>query len=269
MDIGLAKRVMSVEHEYLHHPGPLFGLFNSFDQGFPPSFADAVSEISSAISDGHLPLSSNLSHDQKSVTLTQIRIASEIAFDAAKDFKKFKHKFCHLCMDQLAAIHLFTQDTDLETAEVSIYSLINSVLRTKERILVRYVRRYVWLLMTAFGLCPASPVNTLYRGFKGNENLVEEYAVGRVICWLQVSSCLSSADAFCQSTLLGASGERTLLSIELMEKSRARCISQYSASSSETEVIFPPNTRHEASSSLSRTNPDIHRTLPQPSPLSY
>lgn len=132
MKKSLANRILSAEVEPLSHFGPLFGIFNWFDKDSPPAFSDAVKEILTSIRDETIPLSdASGGPDRKSNVITQIEIASEIAFDAAKDMKRFVYKSCLLSVDQIAAIHLFTQEPDLEMMADSVYALINSALSPK------------------------------------------------------------------------------------------------------------------------------------------
>ena len=66
-----------------------------------------------------------------------IQMGREIAIDAARDKKMFTHKDTTPTQSQLAALHLYSQETDLDLGQDSVYALLrlNSILRSSNRAL--------------------------------------------------------------------------------------------------------------------------------------
>jgi hypothetical protein len=74
----------------------------------------------------------------------------DIAIDAARDKKMFTHKDTTLTQSQLAALHLYSQETDLDLGQDSVYELLNSVLRSSNRALVRCIRQFPLVVVDSF-----------------------------------------------------------------------------------------------------------------------
>lgn len=164
----IANRLLSATNEPLRIFGPLSGLFACFDRDSPPSFDDSLEEFLTSIRAGHVPLSDQHGDGRVGNVIEQISRGAELAKNAARDMKMFTHKETLLSLCQLAAIHLYTQETDADRCKDSLYALVNAVLRSENRAMAKHVRKLIWLLMTALRLCPKSDRKTLYRGVKAN-----------------------------------------------------------------------------------------------------
>jgi hypothetical protein len=235
MSVGLANRIRGVGHETLKHLSPLKGLFTSFDS--PPSFKDAIADIVKAVRSGKLDISDKSRRDE---VISQIEIAAVVAFEAAEDMKKFVYKETPLTIDQIAVLHLYSQQTDPDGPD-SLYVLTNAVLRNADRSKVKEIKGFVFLFMTAVKICPKVDSHVVYRGVVGD--IGSQYDTDRIVVWHQTSSCTLSLDVLSNTTFLGTSGARTFFTIELGANTQARRISDFSSFSAEAEVILPPNTR--------------------------
>jgi hypothetical protein len=154
--------VCSVGDETLKHLSPLKGLFTSFHS--LPSFKDAVADIVKAVRSGKLDISDKSRQDE---VISQIEIAAVVAFEAADDMKKFVFKKTPLTIDQIAVLHLYSQQTDPDGPD-SLYALINAVLRNADRSKVKEIKSFVFLFMTAVKICPKVDSHVVYRGVVGD-----------------------------------------------------------------------------------------------------
>jgi hypothetical protein len=260
MSVGLANRVRSVGHETLKHLSPLQGLFASFHS--PPSFKEAVADIEKALQSGKLEISDISRRDE---VIFQTKIAAAAALEAAKKLKNFDHKETLLSIDQIAVLHLYSQQTDPDGPD-SLYALMNAVLRNADRSKVKEIKSFVFLFMTAVKICPQFDSHVVYRGVVGDISGL--YQNNCIVVWHQTSSCTSSLDVLSNPAFLGTSGARTFFTIELGANTQARRISDFSSFSSEAEVILPPNTRFKVllTSSLSNllSAPLLSRIRPIP-----
>ena len=235
LDRGFSNRVQGALKETLSHLSPLGGLFDGMHM---PSFKESVQEIIQGIEGGRISLSSP---DRITVVCNQIRTSALVAEDAADDVKNFSHKDTPLSTDQLAGIHLYTQETDPANGTDSLYAIMNGALRNSDRSQVKWMKKFIYLLLHALSKCPKSNASILYRGVA--LDLKCEYSTGRTVTWHQASSCTSSVDVLSNPLFLGESGPRTIFAITLAPDSRARCISEFSAVRFEDEVLLPPHTR--------------------------
>ena len=99
--------------------------------------------------------------------------------------KDFKYKDTLLSYDQIASIHLYTQETDTLCKD-SFYAILNAVLRGENRSLIEPFCSYIFLLLSGARLCPPSTRKTVNRGVK--KDLSAEFPVGREFIWYQVFS---------------------------------------------------------------------------------
>jgi hypothetical protein len=242
-EASLVNRILSAANEPLRPFGPLGGLFHGFDADKPPSFQESVDEFVAAVRDGLIPLVQSSGPERLEYVLDQIKMGASIAIAAARDMKLFTHKETPLCESQLAAIHMYSQETDMDKGKDSLYAILNNVLRSSNRILAKSIRKIIWLLLTALRLCPKSQRKNLYRGVKAS--IAGDYQKDRIITWYQISSCTGTIEALENPMFLGTKGERTLFGMELMDETRARQIASYSAVGNEDEAVFPPNTCFE------------------------
>ena len=232
---GFSNRVGGAEKEKLSHLGPLSSIFDGMVE---PSFKESVQELLQSIEKGLISLSST---DRIEVVCNQIRASAKVAEEAAEDMKNFSHKDTLLTKDQLAIVHLYTQETDSANRTDSLYAIMNRALRNSDRSQVKWMKKFIFLLMHALRSCPKSKAKTLHRGVA--LDLRREYSAGRIVTWHQASSCTGSIDVLSNPMFLGQSGPRTILAISLAKHSRARRISDFSAVRNEDEVLLPPNTR--------------------------
>jgi len=247
-EASLVNRVLSAANEPLRPFGPLGGLFSSFNVDNPPDFRESVDEFVEAVRHGRIPLSDASGPKRLDDVIKQIEMGRDLAVEAARDMKMFTHKDTPLSQSQLAALHLYSQETDLDMGKDSVYALLNSVLRSSNRALARCIRQFIWLLLTALRLCPKCDRKVLYRGVKGN--IAANYSKDRKITWYQVSSCTGTIEALENPMFLGTSGDRTLFGMELMDQTRARYTAPFSAVANEEEAVFPPNTCFEVHDAL-------------------
>jgi hypothetical protein len=237
----VSNRVLAALKEPLRHLGPLGGLFVGCQESAPVGFRRSTDDLMRAIELEILPLSDATGVNRKQSILRQIDIARQIAEAAAQDMKHFSHRGTPLSEDQLAAIHLYSQETDAERNVDSVYSLLNAALRSEDRSKVKSIKNIIWLFITALRLCPKPDCKVLHRGVRAD--LSAQYENNRIITWHQISSCTSLVEVLENPLFLGKSGERTIISVELNSDTMSRDISTYSSMHDEKEVILPPSTR--------------------------
>jgi hypothetical protein len=237
MSVGLLDRVCGVSLETLEPHSPLNGIFVTFRPDSPPTFKEAIADLLDAIRAGLLDLSNPTRREE---VFCRIEIAAAAAFQMAAETMRFDCKGSLLNRDQMAALHLYSQRTDQKDPD-SLQTLINAVLRNKDRRKVNAIRRFLFLFLTAVEYCPSVENHVVYCGTFGN--ISSQYECDNVVVWHQISSCILSLDMLCSPTFLGTSGARTVFSIELGPNTRARRILDFSSDAAENEVILPPNTR--------------------------
>jgi hypothetical protein len=239
---SISSRVLAGAKEPFRHLGPLQGLFKGESKESPRSFDESFDGFFGAVEDRILTLSdANGGATRHKSVLDQLKVAYMLAKEAGRDIKQFDYPETPLSEDQIAAIHLYSQETDTERNADSAYSLLNAALRSEDRNKVKAVKNLIWLIMSALDACPESESKVLHRGVRAD--LSAQYQDNRIVTWFQFSSCTSTLEALENPMFLGTSGDRTILTVELLGKdTRARCIELYS-SMREKEVILPPNTR--------------------------
>jgi hypothetical protein len=139
--------------------------------------------------------------------------------------------------DEIAAIHLYTQDV--------MYTPLNRALWSEERGAVKPYWGYIRLLQHALFKVPKCEAGTIYRGIKEPYQPITEPAMlakatqsggsGEPEIWWGFSSC--STDLQATKTFLGMEGVRVLYTIE--GGSSARDVRGYSAYPAEAEVLMP------------------------------
>jgi hypothetical protein len=136
----------------------------------------------------------------------------------------------NLTSNESAAIHLYTMQW--EEPNVSLYTLLNSTLRSERREPLRPWFRYLKLVLTALYKLP-SLKSTVWRGVRGN--LSEQYDDDQV--WWGFSSCTESVDVM--ERFVGKSGVRTLFNIECIN---GKAIRAHSFFKKESEILLLPGT---------------------------
>ena len=135
-----------------------------------------------------------------------------------------------LTVNESAAIHLYTMQW--EEPNVSLYTKLNSILRSERRESLRLWFPYLKLVLTAlFKLPPLR--STVWRGVRGN--LSDQYDDDHV--WWGFSSCTENMQTM--EEFVGKSGVRTVFNIECTNGKAIRAHSFYKK---ESEILLMPGT---------------------------
>jgi hypothetical protein len=152
----------------------------------------------------------------------------DIMVDTAK--QNSKKPADGLTSNESSAIHLYTMQW--EEPNVSLYTMLNSTLRSERRETLRPWFRYLKLVLTALYKLP-SLKSTVWRGVRGN--LSDQYDEDQI--WWGFSSCTESVEVMEQ--FVGKSGVRTLFNIECINGKAIRAHSFYKK---ESEILLLPGT---------------------------
>jgi len=136
-----------------------------------------------------------------------------------------------LSTDEVRIINLYTQDSPF-------YRILNARLRNRDRQLLKPYFPVLKLMVGALNKLP--PIDqTVYRGVK--LNLREKYVkkTGKSEIWWSFGSTTERMDVLTNEMFLGEKGERTIFVISSLT---CRDISQYSAISTEKELLLLPGT---------------------------
>jgi hypothetical protein len=152
----------------------------------------------------------------------------DIMVDTAK--RNSKKPADGLTSNESAAIHLYTMQW--EEPSVSLYTTLNSTLRSERREPLRPWFRYLKLILTALYKLP-SLKSVVWRGVRGN--LSDQYDDDQV--WWGFSSCTESVDIM--ERFVGTSGIRTLFNIECIN---GKAIRSHSFFKKESEILLLPGT---------------------------
>jgi TPR repeat protein len=229
-------QVEDTDDGYFSPLGLCFRKFGNIYEREPPfGIAEAVDDIRHAITTGALP-------DLEAEVLDAM-VSHVGAYTSGQSGSLPQG----MTESDYLAILLYT--TDFPDSN-SLYTVLNSQLRQRNRSCVRPFLKYVWLLLKGLTRCPASSVKMVYRGMKGKD-VSGWYQNGKEFEWHQFSSCSSSIDI--QSKFTGTTGPRTLFTIELTT-SRGRDITAFSAYPGECEILLAPNTRFRVTASFDAGN---------------
>jgi len=158
--------------------------------------------------------------------------------------KKLTTNPFNLTEDELAAIHLYTQETPL-------YRILNERLRSEKRQLLTPFFRYMKLLLK--GLYKLPSVSTIvYRGV--TTDLSTNFKENQDIIWWGFTSTSSNIKTLEDATFFGSTGARTMFHVEVVN---GVDISQYSANAQEAEIILFPGTFLEVKGVLKVDNAKI------------
>jgi len=141
-----------------------------------------------------------------------------------------------LNVQEIAALNLYTRQC--------LYSSLNKALREEDRAILKPYFPYLRLVTHALSKLPKWS-GGLFRGVKGVD-LRAQYPPKSTFVWWALTSCTVDGDVLTEPEFMGASGSRTLFSIECHS---GRDISAYSAIPSEREVLLPPGLQFETLSS--------------------
>jgi len=152
------------------------------------------------------------------------------ALDFAAKKKKNRSAFVDLSDEEVAAIHLYTQETPL-------YAILNARLRAEEREGLKPFLPYVKLLLSALYKLP--PVSALvYRGVK--KDLSTEIAKGKAYIWWPFSSTTSSIETLQSEKFLGKKGKRSLFTLHIISGVDIKNFSAFGQT--EKEILLLPGT---------------------------
>jgi hypothetical protein len=152
----------------------------------------------------------------------------------------------NLSPDESAAIMLYT--TEWEPNSDSLYFILNSTLRTEDRVKLKPWFRYLKLLLTALGRLPPIGSRTVYRGIR--LNMEHLYPKGKKFVWWAFSSCTTTIDVLEEEQFFGKTGTRTLFHIEC---NSGRNINGHSYIEKENEVLLLPGIQLEVVACLPQT----------------
>ena len=152
----------------------------------------------------------------------------DIMVDTAK--RNSKKPADGLTSNESAAIHLYTMQW--EEPDVSLYTMLNNILRSERREPLRPWFRYLKLVLTALYKLP-SLKSTVWRGVRGN--LSDQYDDDHI--WWGFSSCTESVEVM--EKFVGKSGVRTLFTVECIN---GKAIRSHSFFKKENEILLLPGT---------------------------
>jgi hypothetical protein len=142
-----------------------------------------------------------------------------------------------LSIDEIAAIHLYTQETPF-------YPTLNALLRSQDRGPLTPYLPYLRLFVTALGkLKPARAI--VYRGV--NVDLSSQYLTGLECVWWPISSTTSEVNVLSNPMFFDLAQPRTLFTIQTKH---AVDIRLYSAVSKEAELVLLPGACFEVTGVL-------------------
>ncbi|CAF3982487.1 unnamed protein product [Rotaria sp. Silwood1] len=150
-----------------------------------------------------------------------------------------------LSSDESAAIHLYT----MEVKARSLYSILNEMLRDRDRRKLKPWFSYLKLFITALFNIQSCSAKVIYRGVKADLHL--KYRRGERYIWWAFSSCTLSLEVLEQPMYLGNSGPRTLFNIECMN---GKAIKSHSYYKTEDEILLLPGFYFEVVSRVNAGN---------------
>lgn len=134
---------------------------------------------------------------------------------------------------QASAIYIYTLEWTKK--ESSLYHILNSALREKNREVVRPFLKYLRLLFSALSHLPKyDKTATVWRGIP-NKDLSKDYSRGKKIIWWAFTSTTTNLDVLEKQGFLKDVG--TLFNIHV---GIGYDIREFSASESEDEILLPP-----------------------------
>jgi hypothetical protein len=139
----------------------------------------------------------------------------------------------NLSPDESAAIMLYT--TEWEPTNDSLYFILNSTLRTENRMKLKPWFLYLRLILNALSRLPSIGGRTVYRGIR--LNMRHTHPPDKIFVWWGFSSCTTSINVLEEEQFLGKTGTRTLFTIEC---DSGRYIHQHSYLENENEVLLLP-----------------------------
>jgi hypothetical protein len=154
-----------------------------------------------------------------------------------------------LTLDQSASIMLYTMSW--EPQEKCLYFVLNSALRSENRVELKPWFSYLKLIFTALSQLPSTHCS-VYCGVK--MNLTEQYPQEKEFIWWGFSSCTSSIEVLQNNQFLGNTGPRTLFIIDC---NGGKDISRYTFFKSKEEILLLPGRQFKVQSNLQAAS-DVH-----------
>ena len=152
--------------------------------------------------------------------------------------------------DEARALFLYTCQWDL--TEESLFYLVNSSLRNRERTTIRPYVPYIRLLISAMSKVSRDPCRTLWRGVAMDLEAIYKAKLGRNVVFWAFTSTTISMDAL-DTFIPPDSSKRTLFSIKV---GSAADLGGFSAYSDEAELLLFPGTVFEVLN-VKRISPDV------------
>jgi len=159
----------------------------------------------------------------------------------------------HLTVEEIAAIHLYTQETPF-------YRIVNERLRNEQRQLLIPFFLYIKLLLKALYKLP-SIKKTIYRGV--SKDLPITFQKKQEFIWWSFTSTTSKIETLKDPTFFGFKGARIMFHIEIED---GVDISKYSANSIEEEILLLPGTFVEVKGVLEVADAKIIQMVQVPVP---
>ncbi|CAF0973190.1 unnamed protein product [Adineta ricciae] len=148
---------------------------------------------------------------------------------------QFNSSIAHnLTRDEAAAIYLYT--LEWPSNGISLYTIFNQDLRTKDNSKIKHWLPFLKLLMTAMNKMPSKQLR-VYRGLRGDVS--KEYTEGLEFVWASATSCSRSINMAC-NFFANSNGECVLFQIDVQN---GKDISAFSHFKLEEEVLLRPGTR--------------------------
>ncbi|CAF3762605.1 unnamed protein product [Rotaria sp. Silwood1] len=147
--------------------------------------------------------------------------------------------------DESAAIHLYT----MEVKSRSLYSILNEMLRDRDRRKLKPWFPYLKLFISALFKIRPCTAKMIYRGVKVDLHL--KYHRGEHYTWWAFTSCTLSLEVLEQPMYLGKTGPRTLFNIECMN---GKAIKSHSYFKTEDEILILPGFYFEVVSKVDAGN---------------
>ncbi|CAF3543774.1 unnamed protein product [Rotaria sp. Silwood1] len=143
-----------------------------------------------------------------------------------------RHPADGLTSDESASIQLYT--LEWSPSEKSLYYILNSALRDKNRDKLKPWFSYLKLFLTGLYKLPSVKA-TIWRGIKCD--ISQQFEKDATFVWWGLSSCTESIDILKSPQFLGTTGARTLISIECIN---GKMIKRHSAYDNENEILLMP-----------------------------
>ena len=137
-----------------------------------------------------------------------------------------------LTSDESGSIMLYTYES--EPHEDSLYVILNTTLRSEQRVKLKPWFSYLRLILTALARLP-SKRRFVNRGVR--EDLRAQYPTGKTFIWWGFSSCTSCVNALECEHFFGKVGTRTLFQIDCHS---GKDVKNHSFSQHEEEILLLP-----------------------------